>query len=542
MPLTRSASAPALSLLPASMAAEADNALRCTPNSTLLPSRGSQFDTRDQESMTPVRELLDIPGLKSFLAITLLNTMAQILVGLLLPDVSVSALNGGTDPCVGKEHSSAACEAASAKAAALSAFANAAPMLSVLLVPVVALVCDKFGRRPMILVCLLSSAFVNVTLVAVKASGLPIACYFIMRSVASVLPAQLPVYLWIADKVRPQDSILLYCLLGAGADAEGIVGPALSSILPSHVSLALLPIFNTLAFLVAWMCLPESKTMASQQLADWRFGSERITCHSFSARDVLSYFQNVTVLFTHPAYWKISLIVFMRIWAHVGGGSQVMMYFKLRYGLTVTTASPIMMVASVSCFFWGVLLVKPLTRCLGLLGLLNFCFSCGTVLALAFTLAPSASWYYPIMAVGGTSQPAMPTIYALYMSMTREDMRAQVQASLQVLTLLAGSLGSVMIGAVMSFFATPRFGLHNPFPEVVWVVVAATNFVCAVLLCIVPDLTRPPLEAEVKETKAPNVSDHRRLSGKRTSRRGLNRPTEIIPSGYHQMSDKVIGA
>ena len=133
-------------------------------------------------------------GWPAFWLIVVCGTASTVINGLVLPSFSTAFFNGGTNPCLGDEgHASAACKAALQKAEKVgSNFTVLSAICIFFSSPNVALLCDRFGRKPMMILGQAIGFLAVLSLVAVDLFGISLYVYYALSVVAAAACVQAP--------------------------------------------------------------------------------------------------------------------------------------------------------------------------------------------------------------------------------------------------------------------------------------------------------------------------------------------------------------
>eukprot|EP00439_Symbiodinium_sp_Y106_P027131 s455_g3.t1 len=158
-------------------------------------------DEGHQENRSPSR---CSAGWPAFWITVLCGAAAAVLNGLVVPSIATAYFNGGVDPCIGAAHTSKACEVALAKSSRIgSSFAFAGSVCTFFASPFVALLCDRFGRKPLIIAVQVTGLLQAVTLLLVDLFGSSLYVYYVLSLVAGSLCSVVVFSLWIADRTDP---------------------------------------------------------------------------------------------------------------------------------------------------------------------------------------------------------------------------------------------------------------------------------------------------------------------------------------------------
>jgi len=387
-------------------------------------------------------------GWPQFWAVVLLGATAETVSGLVLPGLATAYFNGGTDPCIGDAHSSAACQASVAKSLSVaSSFGLLSSVLAFFGSPIVGSLCDAVGRKPL-LIANSFMVFVHVSsLLAVEMFDFSLYIYFWLGIALGAMSGTVMFGLWIADKTSPAHRLALFAALAAAMDVEGIMMPLFGAFVRTRACL-IIAVVLSLACLVLTISLPESAPREQRQAFTW----------NQTAR-----LGGIFAIFKDKRYRTLSLLVLIGNTVHAGCASIFLLYMKEQFGATLQMVGPIMFINGVSALLVQLFVVQRLGNCLGLRKLILVGYAFGALNCVIISLAPNFQFLYLIAPIGGLGIICSPAIQALYMNMAEPEQRGQIQGSLTALLTLTGGLGPVVYSAILVLFSKPIFGMDLMF-------------------------------------------------------------------------------
>lgn len=133
-------------------------------------------------------------GWPAFWLVVVCGTASTVINDLVLPAFSTAFFNGGSDPCIGEEgHASAACKEALQKAERIGGnFTVLGAVCIFFTSPNIALLCDRFGRKPLLIFGQVAGFITVLSLVAVDIFGISLYVYYTLSVLASAACIQVP--------------------------------------------------------------------------------------------------------------------------------------------------------------------------------------------------------------------------------------------------------------------------------------------------------------------------------------------------------------
>lgn len=328
-------------------------------------------------------------------------------------------------------------------------------LMQFLCAPILGVLSDRFGRRPVLLVSLVAAAIDYVFM----AWAPSLALLFIGRVIAGIAGANMAVAsAYITDITPAEDRGRRFGWMQACFGLGFIAGPVLGGWL-SQYSLRdpfwLAAALNGLNFLLAWFVLPESHRATGQPID----------------RHALNPFAPLKFALRLPALVPL-LSVFVVV-SMVGqiGGVVWMIYGSDRYDWDAATLGWSLAAFGLLHAVAQGMLTGPAIRWLGERG--TFLLSIA-IDAVAYTLLGLASegWMafavIPLLCIGGLEGPSL---QALLTRQTDDERQGELQGLLTSLGSLAGLISTVVVTTIYAATATAMPGL-------VWFLGAALYLLC----------------------------------------------------------------
>ncbi len=335
------------------------------------------------------------------------------------------------------------------------AFLGLYALMQFLCAPVLGVLSDRFGRRPVLLVSLAGAA-IDYVFMALAPS---LAWLFVGRAIAGITGANMAVaQAYVADVTREAQRARRFGLFSATFGLGFILGPVLGGLLgeswvraPFLAAAAL----NGLNFLMAVFVLPESRKASGEPID----------------RAALNPLASLRWAAAFPAL--LPLMVAFVILSMVGevGGTIWVMYGETKFSwdpwtIGLSLAGFGLFHALAQAFVAGPLAERYGEKRALAIGVLADAFAY-VAIALA-TQGWMAFLLLPVFCLGGIGQPALQSLLS---NQVGGDQQGRLQGVLASLASLASIFGPVVISQI--FFASKGW-----FPGLPWVLGAALNLVC----------------------------------------------------------------
>lgn len=335
--------------------------------------------------------------------------------------------------------------------------------------PVLGVLSDRFGRRPILLLSL-AGTLLDYLIMALTPIGWMLV---VGRAMAGITSANMAVAsAYITDTTPPEERAQRFGLIGAVMSVGFIIGPVIGGVMGAwwlRSPFLVAALFNGLNLAVALFILPESR-----KASDETFDIKKL--NPIAPLVWLWNFKPLLPLVVVSVVFGLIAAVPGTIWVLYGAD---------RFGWDSVHMGMSLSLFGVSGALAQAFLVGPLTKRFGDLGTLMIGVAFDT---LAYTLMAFAdqSWMgfavAPLFALGGV---AMPALQSLLTSRVSDEQQGQLQGVLASLMSLAGIVGPVLTTAI--FFAT-----RNIWIGTIWLVGAALYLLATPLFATV---RRPKLAA-----------------------------------------------
>jgi DHA1 family tetracycline resistance protein-like MFS transporter len=315
----------------------------------------------------------------------------------------------------------------------------AAPLLGVL--------SDRFGRRPVLLVSLVGLALDYVVL----ALAPTLAWLFVGRVLSAITSATWAVgFAYIADIAKPEQRAQAFGRAAAGFGLGFIIGPALGGVLGEYG--ARLPFWVAAALTIAnaafgWLVLPES--LAAERRA--RFSLRRA-----NPVGALAFLRRERSLV------GLAFARFLRGIAHDVQPVIFVLYTTHRYGLSKTEVGLVLFAIGILGTAVSALLVQPMVRLYGERGTLLFGLACGGIAFLGFGFAPSALWFcafIPLEALWWLDGAAMQALLTRRVSASAQG---ELQGALSAVQSVASLIAPPLFAFIYAFSIEPVRSVQVP--------------------------------------------------------------------------------
>jgi len=334
--------------------------------------------------------------------------------------------------------------------------------------PSIGLFSDKFGRRPVMLICILGSIFgisllaftvlfdwSNTFLVAGATSMLPIYLLFIARLIDGISGGTVATATTVlADISSPEKRAKTFGLIGVAFGLSFLLGPSAVLLFTTNSNngylipvliATLIPFIN---FLLVLFYLPETKPSQNKL--------------NLKNQTKSNPFKGIFKVFNENRIKKLSLAFFIYFIAFTGLTTILVYFLQDSQGWTVKESNgPLVVVGIVAIIVQGVL-IGPLVKRFGevkltISGSAFILFACS--LLITFPEKNSGSYIYlavTFLAIGAGL--ITPTIRALISKKIDKNSQGSILSNLQGLQSLGSVLGYILAGNVYDYF-----GPRSPF-------------------------------------------------------------------------------
>jgi DHA1 family tetracycline resistance protein-like MFS transporter len=399
-------------------------------------------------SDTPVR--LNRMTLMFVLAVVLLNTLSLGIVSPVLPILVKQLANGNTVQA----------------AEAVGVFAAAWAAMQLLFAPVLGVLSDRYGRRPVILLAMLQLSVDYV----VMALATTLAWLFVGRLFSGMAAAgRAAMFAYAADVAEPKERARFFGLLSAVGAVGTILGPVVGGLLgqvspraPFWAAAAVGLINAGYGFLVLKESLPVSRRSA--------FSWAR--ANPFGALMILVETRGLVGLAAMMMLANIALAAF---------GSIYVLYVNYRYGWGPGQAGLVLTVFAAGNIAAQALLAGPAVKRLGERWAIVIAFASGAVGLMLIGLGGPWLLWVGLLALAPVNV-AVAAIQSLRSQLVEPGEQGRLQGAMISLAGLAGMVGPVLFAETFAWSVGPGRSLNLPGLAML---VGAGVFALALLLTLV---------------------------------------------------------
>jgi len=297
---------------------------------------------------------------------------------------------------------------------------------------------DRFGRRPVILACMVAFGIDY----ALMAAAPTIAWLFVGRTIAGITGAAYsPANAVLADVTEPEKRGGVFGLMGAAFGCGFILGPAAGGLLATigprapFIAAAALAAINALWILTS---LPETLPRARRRPFDWRqanaLGAFRPLLHAGGAAPLIA----------AALLWQLAHMVYPSTWAFWGGlalqwNAEAIGWSLAASGLAMAAAQVLVTGRAIAR------LGEERTVLLGM-GLGGGCF-------LAYVFVTRSWMVYPIIFASALQGLVYPSVNALLSRMTDASHQGALQGGMASLVSVAAIVGPLAMTQALAFGA-----------------------------------------------------------------------------------------
>jgi len=323
------------------------------------------------------------------------------------------------------------------------AFSTVWALMQFFFSPLLGVVSDRYGRRPVILVSCLGLGL-DYMFMAVAPS---LALLFVGRVISGITSATIGTsFAYIADVTPANERARAFGLVGMAFGLGFVVGPAIGGLLGSLDPR--LPLWASAAACLVnagfgWFVLPESLPPAKRMAFAWR-----------RANPVGSF----RLLATHRELLGLAAVNFLGQTAHQVLPAVFVLYAAYRYGWGETNVGLTLAFVGVCSAVVQGALVGPVVARLGERATLLLGLACGALGMAIYGLAPTGLLFLagvPTMALWGLSGPA---IMGLMSRLVSASEQGQLQGANTSLTSVAGRTGPGIFAVTFSGLLDQRPG------------------------------------------------------------------------------------
>lgn len=321
-------------------------------------------------------------------------------------------------------------------------------LLQLVCAPILGLLSDRIGRRPVLLVSLFGLA-IDFLIMALAPNLMWLLVGRVINGMTAASFSTANAY--VADVTAPDQRAKAFGWMGSAFSFGFLVGPALGGFLgdidlrlPFYVAAGL----TGLNWLYGLFVLPESHPPERRLKSfDWR-----------RANPVGA----LRLLGSHRDLFSLASIWFLFQLAHMVLPSIFVLYTGYRYGWTPLVMGLAMMGSGILGVLVQALLVGPVVARLGERGALLLGAACGALGFAWYGFAPTGLAYLAGMPVFALLSLLVPGVQGLMTRRVPAHEQGQLQGANQSLTGLAGILGPILFGLSFAWSLRHDASLHAP--------------------------------------------------------------------------------
>ena len=308
--------------------------------------------------------------------------------------------------------------------------------------PVIGSLSDRFGRRRLLLLCLLCFG----TDYALMAAAPTLAWLYLGRAIAGIAGATYgPVNAVIADVTPPEKRGQAFGWIGAAFGGGFILGPAVGGLLADFGTRAPFIAAAALAFgnaaLIA-LLMPETLAPANRRGFDWR------RANVFGAFTPVFHAGGATALLVATLIWQIAHMVFPATWAFwaeiaLGWDTRAIGWSLAASGLSMMVAQALLTGRAIKRFG------EARTVLIGL--------AAGAIVFALYAFAREGWQVYTLIAVGALTGLVFPSINAILSSRVDAQNQGALQGGMASLASVAAILGPLAMTQALALGAEARF-------------------------------------------------------------------------------------
>jgi len=354
----------------------------------------------------------------------------------------------------------------------LGIFGTVFALMQLVFSPILGVLSDRIGRRPVILLSNLGLGLDYVVLALAPSIG----WLFLGRVLSGITAASVPTgYAYISDVVPPEKRAGAFGMIGAAFGAGFILGPALGGLLGSFDPR--LPFWVAAGLSLAnalygFFVLPESLPRARRKAFTLR-----------RANPVGS----LVLLRSHPELFRIAFVQFVSFVAHEVLPSVFALYAIYRYAWSEGQIGLSLALVGACSVAINAGLVRPIVTRLGERRTLYLGLFFGAIGMALSGWAVKGAWYLaaiPVMMIWTISGPAA---QALMTRRVSESEQGELQGAISSLRSVASLIGPGLFAFTFAFFIDPHRGWV--LPGAPWYLSAALLFLAMLMAMRIPKVT-----------------------------------------------------
>ncbi len=327
-------------------------------------------------------------------------------------------------------------------------FGTAWALMQFVCSPIIGLMSDRFGRRPVLLI---SIAGLGVDFVFMALAP-TLALLFIGRLINGVTAASFSTAsAYVADITEPKDRARAFGMMGAAWGFGFVIGPVIGGTL-GDINLRL-PFYVAAAMaLVNWLygcfVLPESlpKERRAKEF-DWRKANP---------------LGSLQLLSSAPGLVRLAIVNFLFHLAHNILPALFVLYTGYRYNWGPREVGLMLMATGVGNIFVQALLVRRVVKKIGERGALLSGLAMGAIGFAIYGLAATPAAYFcgmPVFALMGLAQPGLQGLMSQRVGPSQQGQLQGANASIMGLT---GMIGPTLFTSTFAWAVAHNDSLHMP--------------------------------------------------------------------------------
>ncbi|APV50280.1 tetracycline resistance MFS efflux pump [Betaproteobacteria bacterium GR16-43] len=337
-------------------------------------------------------------------------------------------------------------------------FGTAWSVMQFIAMPLVGMLSDRFGRRPVILISCLGLGLDYFFMALAPTLG----WLFVGRLISGATAASISTaFAYIADVTPAEKRAAAFGMMGAAFGVGFVIGPALGGVLGG--------IDPRLPFWVAGGMATLNAAYGLFVLPESLPKEKRATSFNWKRANPLG---SLKLLRSHHELFGLASVLFLMNLAHMVLPSVAVLYMGYRYGWGEMAVGLVLAGVGVCSMIVQGGLIKPVVKRFGERKAMAFGLLCGTVGFVIYGVAPTGMLFLaavPIMALWGFAGPAAQALMTKHVG---ESEQGQLQGATASLTSIAGIFGP-------GLFTLTFAAMITTFPGAPFIVAGALLLVAA---------------------------------------------------------------
>jgi DHA1 family tetracycline resistance protein-like MFS transporter len=338
-------------------------------------------------------------------------------------------------------------------------------LLQFLFGPLMGNLSDAYGRRPVLLVSLFAFG-VNYALMGLAPS---LAWLFVGRAISGVAGAvYAPANAYVADVSTPEKRAESFGLVGGAFGLGFVLGPALGGLLGGFGPRA--PFFAAAGlalvnFVYGYFVLPESLP------PERRRPFQLARAHPLGTLRALRGESRVLRLALCAFVWMTAFQVYPATWSF---------YAIAKFALSPAEIGATLALSGLSMTLVQVFLTGRLVKRMGEARAAPLGVLWGASCFVAYAFMPDSWMLYPVLAIGGLTGIAMPSMNAMMSRAIGPERQGELQGGMASVMGMASIVGPLVLSQVLAYFSGDDAPVH--FPGASFLLAAMLGLVCAGML------------------------------------------------------------